>query len=66
MFKVNNKDTRTTLDILETLGMLDHPPQKSWYQFPGNFRAYLLQKINFIIHFFHKILQRNSKLAKFG
>ena len=51
------------LAFLGTLGMLDHPNQKSYYQFVGNFHAYLHVKINFITPFFLQILQRNSNLV---
>ena len=32
------------LAILGSLGMLDYPHQKSWYQFVGNVHAYLHAK----------------------
>ena len=39
------------LAILGTLGILDHPHQKSWYQFVGNFYAYLhAKKVDFFTH----------------
>ena len=47
---------------METLGVLDHLHQKSYYQFVGNFRAYLHAKINFITHFFLTILQKTANL----
>ena len=41
--------------------------KKSQHQSVGNFHAYLhAEKINFITHFFLKILQRNSKLVVLG
>ena len=48
---------------METLGMLDHPRQKCYYHFVRTFHAYLHAKINFIPHYFLKILQRNNKLV---
>ena len=41
-FEILQKHWKFT--ILGTLGMLDHPYQKSLYQFIGNFHAYLPQK----------------------
>ena len=41
-------------------------PSKSQYQFVGSFHSYLHAKINFITHFFLKILQRNRKLVILG
>ena len=47
--------------------MLGHHYQKSQYQSAENFHAYADNaKINFITHFFLKILQRNSKLVLLG
>ena len=41
--------------------------EKSYHQSVKNFHAYMhVRKINFITHFFLKILQRNSKLVIFG
>ena len=58
--------THCKLTILGTLRMLDHPHQKSYYKFVGNFHAYLYPKIKFINRFFPKKLQRTSKLVILG
>ena len=52
--------------ILATLGMLDHTHQKLYFQFAGNFYAYLHAKNQLMNHFFLKIFKRNSKLVVLG
>ena len=46
--------------------MLDHPDQSHCMNLQQVFNLTFMQKINFTIHLFHKILQRNSKLVILG
>ena len=58
-------ETCRKLATLESLRMLKHPHQIQ-YQFVASFPPYLIEKINFITHFFLKILWRNRKLFILG
>ena len=54
------------LAILGTFGVLDHPHQKSYYQFVGNFRAYLHPKIQLHYSLLSYDIAKNSELIRFN
>ena len=62
----HQKQETLQTSILRTLGVLDHPHQKSYYQFVGNFRTYLYPKNQLHYSLLSYDIAKNSELIMFN